>query len=240
MNQSDNTFSAGDIAPNPFTQAGSDHHAIPAIPGFDMGAAARRPAINVHGLLTLAILAIAAVAIWGMRSIGLRGQTGVMAQEVQDAMSIDTNKKAVMTVEDQRLLADLTASRTANQVPGDDLQKNPFALSDAARPKPKTLPGEPLPPTATDEEIKAARQRDLLAMLAEFKLQGVMGGATGVARINGRPYRVGDEFGAEAANRTAPAGPSPSAVRFTVTAIDGREVTVSAEGFNFILSMDVH
>lgn len=233
--QSESNFNAGDVAPNPFHN-GTDHGAIPTIPGFDMGAAKKAP-INSHGVLTLGILVLAAVAIWGMRSIGLKGQTGVMAQDISSLGGIDTGAKppAVMTVEDKRLLADLSASRTANQVPGEDLQKNPFSLSEATRPKPKATPGAPLPATASPEDIAAARQNELLSALSEYKLQGVMGGASAVARINGKAYRVGDTLshGKPGEKNAKQQGPE-----FVVKAVDGREVTVTCETFSFILSMD--
>jgi len=237
MNQSsgDTNFNSGEVPPNPFNGAsGMDQGAIPTIPGFDMGAAKKAP-INSHGVMTLGIMVIAAVAIWGMRSIGLKGQTGAMAADISATMGIDTNRRAVMTVEDQRLLADLSATRTLNQVPSEELQKNPFMLADALRPRIKAAPGEVLPPSASAEQIAEARQRDLIAILAEYKLQGVMGGANAVARINGRAYRVGDSLGEAAADKpgTKPGGPA-----FVVTAVSGREVTVKAEGFLFILSMD--
>ncbi|HYD01756.1 MAG TPA: hypothetical protein VEB22_11065 [Phycisphaerales bacterium] len=230
MNQPENAFGTSDVAPNPFVN-GPDHGAIPTIPGFEMNAAKKAP-INIHGVLTLGILCIAGVAIWGMRSIGLKGlQAGVHAPE-SASMMIDAGARppAVMTVEDQRLLADLNASRTDRQIPGEELQKNPFSLSDATRPRAKTTPGAPLPKSATPEEVRAARQQELLASLADYRLQGVMGGSTGVARINGKPYRVGDTLGGKPGNVQEP--------RFTITAIDGREVTVSHEDFSFILSMD--
>lgn len=238
MTQGNETnFSSNDVAPNPFNGGGPDTGAIPTIPGFDMGSVAKRSPINVHGVMTLGILCIAAVAIWGMRSIGLRGQTGAMAAEVSKTMEFDTDKRAVMTVEDQRLLADLNASRTDHQVPGEELQKNPFSLSDAARPKPKSFPGAPAGPQTTEEEIRAARQHDLMNMLGEFKLQGVMDGKNAVARINGRAYRVGDTLG-DRADKASPVASGGGGVKFVVTAVEGREVTVTAEGFSFILSMD--
>jgi hypothetical protein len=232
--QSESNFNASDVAPNPFHN-GTDHGAIPTIPGFDMGAAKKAP-INSHGILTLGILLLAAVAIWGMRSIGLKGQTGAMAQDIPPSYNIDTgNRPAVMTVEDKRLLADLNASRTVNQVPGEDLQKNPFSLSEATRPKPKAMPGAAaLPDKATPEQIAEARQQDLLNALSEYKLQGVMGGSSAVARINGRAYRVGDTLShGKPGDKNAKQGPE-----FVVKAVDGREVTVTCENFSFILSMD--
>lgn len=226
-NQGETSFNNADVAPNPFAQGGNpDQGAIPTIPGFDMQAVKKAP-INVHGVLTLGILCIAGVAIWGMRSIGLKGlQANAQAKE---EVFMEANKGAsVMTVEDQRLLADLNASRTDKQIPGDELQKNPFALSAATRPKPKAGVNAPVSPTATPEEIKAARQQDLIEALTEFKVQGVIGGSggNGVARINGKPYRVGDKIGGK------------NAPEFTITSIAGREVTVTIETFTFILSMD--
>lgn len=233
-NQGDQSFNSSDVAPNPFLN-GPDHGAIPTIPGFDMGVAKKAP-INIHGVLTLGILAIAAVAIWGMRSIGLKGLQGGAIAADTGSMIVDPGARpAVMTVEDQRLLADLNASRTTNQIPNEELQKNPFALSAATRPKAKTMGNAPVANDATPEEIAAARQQELLALLAEYKLQGVMGGAHGVARINGKPYKVGDKLGDKPAGR---AGQNGSYPQFTVSAIEGREVTVTLEGFNFILSMD--
>jgi hypothetical protein len=202
-----------------------------------MGSAAKKQRINLHGLLTLAILGVAGVSIWGMRSIGLRGQT-LLAQEVSGELSIDTNKRAIMTVEDQRLLRDLNASRTDRQVPADELQKNPFTLADAARPKSRPTPGQPVAKDATEEEIRAARQQQLVGALGDFKLQGVMGGTNALARINGKAYRIGDTLGDKGDNKMNPAGQQPGAAKFVITAIEGREITVTAEGFTFILSMD--
>lgn len=229
--QSETNFNSTDVAPNPF-HSGPDQGAIPTIPGFDMGTAKKAP-INSHGVLTLGILLLASVAIWGMRSIGLKGQTGAMAQDI---ISIDPgNRPAVMTIEDKRLLADLNASRTKHQVPGEELQKNPFSLSEAARPRAKATQGAPLPASANAEDIAAARQRELLEALADFKLQGVMGGSNAVARINGKAYRVGDTLGEKSTDKNAAPFKGPA---FVVTAVEGREVTVTAEGFSFILSMD--
>lgn len=230
QHQSDQTFGDADVAPNPFIN-NPDHGAIPTIPGFDMGAAKKAP-INLHGVLTLGILLIAAAAIWGMRSIGLKGLQASVQGSDSSALSVDPGvRPAVMTLADQHLLADLNASRTEMQVPGEELQKNPFSLSDALRPKAKAIQGAAPGKEATMEEIAAQRQAELLTALADYKLQGVMGGSNPVARINGKAYRVGDKLG------DGPDG-GASAPRFTVSAIEGREVTVTLEGFSFILSMD--
>ncbi|MDP1660657.1 MAG: hypothetical protein Q8L55_01975, partial [Phycisphaerales bacterium] len=180
QSQSEQSFSSSDVAPNPFIN-NPDHGAIPTIPGFDMGAARKAP-INVHGVLTVGILLIAAAAIWGMRSIGLKGvQAGVQAGDPA-ALNIDPGvRPAVMSPADQHLLADLNASRTLMQVPGEELQKNPFSLSDALRPRAKSLQGAAPGKEATMEEIAAQRQGELLAALADYKLQGVMGGSSAVA-----------------------------------------------------------
>jgi hypothetical protein len=236
-NPSEQSFSSGDVAPNPFL-GGPDQGAIPTIPGFDMAAAKKAP-INVHGVLTIGILCIAGAAIWGMRSIGIKSLPA--ATQAQDSSLVvdPTGRPAVMTVDDQRLLADLNASRITNQVPGDELQKNPFSMSEATRPKPKAVASAPVPKDATPEQVRQARQQELLNALSEYKLQGVMGGTNAVARINGKPYRIGDKLGEKPSGRPGDVNSgNANAPQFTVSAIEGREVTVTFEDFSFVLSMD--
>lgn len=131
-----------------------------------------------------------------------------------------------MSEDHRRVLAQLSSATAAPaQVPVDQVQKNPFELSALLGP-------EPSKPDTSDNGAKAsadrlrrdaeARKRRTETAFKELKLNGVLGGSRPVARISGEAVRVGDTV----------------ADIFTVAAIHGRGVDLTADGKTYTLAMD--
>lgn len=118
-----------------------------------------------------------------------------------------------------KVLDDLASIDSSVQVPLESIEKkNPFVLGD----------GEVIE-AANIDDPEARRLAELQARLAKvqaefnkLELNSVLGGSTPIARISGEAVRVGDKIGDY----------------FTVIAIHGRSVELSAEGEIYTLFME--
>lgn len=180
--------------------------------------------------IALAVLVAAGAGIvYGMRQAGIGPMAAFATTKMPD---YDVTKApGSKTADHKRILKDLASTTVTGQVPADKVQKNPFLLAD--------LLGEEVVPlgedaTAAQERARQERmKRDAEAHkkmvereLAGMTINGIMGataaGDTGVARINGELYRVGDEI----------------AELFTLKAIRPRSVELDADGELFTVSLD--
>jgi hypothetical protein len=135
------------------------------------------------------------------------------------------------TADHKRILKDLASTNITGQVPADQVQKNPFLLADLLGEE-TVVPGEDA--TAAQERARQERmKRDSEAHkkmvereLAGMKINGIMGataaGDTGVVRINGELYRVGEEV----------------AELFTLKSIQARGVELESNGEVYTVSLD--
>lgn len=203
---------------------------VGGVGGFDVGAA---PARTVSGgtVLLVASTLIAGVVLWGMRTVGL-GPGRALASLSFDKSLVDS--AGMPTRDHAGVLADLNASRVHQQVPEDKVKRNPFLRLEGPAPA-AAVAGTGAADEAERRNAEARRAeeerqrreaeqqaRRLEQAVASLKLNGVMGGSSPVARINGEPARVGDRV----------------AELFTLSAIHQRSVELKTdEGVVFMLEM---
>lgn len=180
----------------------------------------RRARVSGQALVLGALLCVGGGLIYAMRLVGFGplmsiAKTPVPEYDAAARVGPDDHK---------RIIADLSADHAKAQVPLDQVQKNPFRLSDVV-----AAPA-PAGPNADDgragaeraRQLADARRRKVEQALAGLQLNGVIGGARPVARISGEAVRVGDAVGEH----------------FTVKAIHGRSVELAWEDQVFTLQMD--
>jgi hypothetical protein len=191
-------------------------------PGVENAEALAQPKKRKLSTQTL-ILAMLLVAggglVYAMRVLGIGPLTTLGATKMPD---YDLTSGKSKTAEHKRVLEQLNAANVTTQVPVEQVQKNPFVMSELLGPE----------PTAADPNAKAgaerakrdadARKRRFETALNGLKLNGVLGGSNPVARISGDAVRVGDVVGEI----------------FKVKAIHDRRVELEFDGQIFTLSMD--
>lgn len=159
--------------------------------------------------------------IYGMRLVGIGPLSAMAFTKMPD---YDLTKTGSKTAEHKQVLDQLSAANVKTQVPVDQVQKNPFMMSDVLTSEPKDG-GEDVAGKANAERAKReseARRRKVESALNGLTLHGVIGGSNPVARISGQAVRVGDTV----------------AEIFTVKAIHGRSVDLDYDGQIFTLSLD--
>lgn len=187
------------------------------VSGADMLEAPKRR-VPMQAAVLVVLVVVAAGALYAMRRLGM-GPLSAVAEPV--LLDYNLNKKGDGT-DHKKLLADLTVSHVDHQVPADQVKKNPFRLPDVLPDRPdEKVVDKPKGPSQA--EIEAEQRRLLIAnTLATLKVHSVLSGTVPVARINDENVRVGDTL----------------AKLFTVTAIEGRSVTIMADEVAYIISID--
>ena len=221
MTSNPNPPSNQDIPPNPFA-APTDLPMIPSIPGMDVQGSRKAP-ITSHGVLLIVVIVIAAGALWGMRFIGIG------SARKAEAITPDLQLTAMTPIlnDHQAVLADLNATRTTNQVANEELKKNPFEFAKTAKADTEDDEEDNATPAGKDavdpaKAAAAAKLKNIETEFAKLRLQGVMGGTTPIARIDGQVYRLGQQVGEF----------------FTIMDMEGRTVTLVADGKQYVLTMD--
>ncbi|CAN5839549.1 hypothetical protein BH11PLA1_BH11PLA1_18960 [soil metagenome] len=188
-----------------------------------------RKRIQLGPVVMVVVLAAAGGLLFGMRQMGL-GPKFSFASETATATVPEQNRNAAANQE--ILLAELGALRTANQVPIEKLRKNPFMLAYSTGPAKTTENIDPNDPDAARKladralaerlaKSQAERVHNVKQKLAEMELQSVVGGGRPIARISGKVYRVGDLV----------------SDYFTIKTISGRSIEVEADGELFVIEM---
>lgn len=170
----------------------------------------------VAGLLVVGAIG----AIFAMRQFGM-GPAISLAE-----MDIDYKPAAISSgTTPKKILAELDRSRRAVQVPADLITQDPFELDNAQAAVTEPTVDPDLARRAEEERLRLARearQQELDETLDTITLQSVMGGSVPIARIDGKVYKVGMTV----------------CEMFTITQIEGRDVTLAADGHTFVISMD--
>ncbi|MBK7403391.1 MAG: hypothetical protein IPJ41_01840 [Phycisphaerales bacterium] len=131
----------------------------------------------------------------------------------------------------KQVLADLERSRKAVQVPQNLITKDPFELlasTSAVSNEPEIdadaiTRAEAARRAAEEQKAREARQKEVQTALSHLELQSVMDGSVPMARISGQIVKVGmmvDDL-------------------FEVTAISGREVTLTVDDKPYVLSLEI-
>lgn len=178
-------------------------------------AAPKKRKVSTQAIALGALLALGGGMIYGMRLLGIGPLTTLAKTVVPD---YDLTKPSARAADHQKIIQDLAANHAASQVPVEEVQKNPFKMSDVVSPTAPVAGAVGDPNAATraaaerakrDAEVKRGKVQGALAQL---KVNGIIGGSNPVARISGEAVRVGDTL---------------SDGMFTVKAIHGRSVELT-------------
>jgi hypothetical protein len=178
--------------------------------------------------VVLAIVTAVSVAmLFAMRSIGLRSGLDFKADSVDYSHETNTEQAAKF----ERVMQDLARVQNPLDVKMTSIGKDPFTRGNDKREVVVADDAGPVPTIGMteeeNEEIRLQRQRaiekvEVLSKLGKLELHSVIGGSRPLARINKDTYQLGDLV----------------EDTFTIVAIDGRSVILSAKGENYTLTMD--
>ena len=205
-----------------------------AVLGADMGGfATPKKGLRQGTLLLLLVLAVASGTLWAMRKTGTvpGADTAIQAAEekIEQALArlrgtdlanpaIDPKQLETLFGDTDQVIAMFVVDPTQNQVPIENIQKNPFALT-LLTPNAEAEDGSADPAL---DRANEQRFRHLRAELKGMKLQSVMtSNHTPMALIDNKVVRPGDEIGS-----------------FKVVGIDSEAVRLRADGKNFTLTME--
>jgi hypothetical protein len=182
-------------------------------------ARARRSFPTQH-LVTMLVLVAGGGALLAMRQYGMGAGMNFDTAVKIDYVETASHKR---TPEQQRILIDLERGVTATAPQAEDIHKNPFKLVVGPPPVTPDAPPDPDADAKRAAEERQRRQEDTAAALANVVVNSVMGGGGGVsmARVNGEIVRVGDTV----------------SELFTVAAIQGRSILLTADGQVFVVEM---
>ncbi len=157
--------------------------------GLPAGAGPKR---QINGMIILAIVVLAAGAgLVTMRRIGLGSKLELLDLKIDYPIEA----AAALSMDHSRVLTELSANaHVTNQVPIDQVQKNPFRwdpemvadikVDTVAKPAKNTSP--------SPEQIAAENRRKIEAKFNTLALNSVMDGRVPVATIAGKLVKVGD------------------------------------------------
>ncbi len=191
--------------------------------------APKKRKVSTQAIALGALLALGGGMIYAMRILGIGPLTTLAKTVVPD---YDLTKPSARAADHQKIIEDLAANHAASQVPVEEVQKNPFKMSDVVSPA-APVAGAKGDPNAAGRAAADRARRDaelkrgkVHGALSQLKVNGIIGGSNPVARVSGEAVRIGDTL-AEG--------------MFTVKAIHGRSVElelVNGDGQTFELTMD--
>ena len=157
-----------------------------------------RKRFPLHIAAIAVVLAASGALLYGMRYLGL----GPQASLAMDMLTIKLPETSGRTAQQRAVLEDLGSSRNSQQVPVESVRANPFVLMGKALPRPVGMvgtvdDGSAMEKKRIDELRKAEADwlKNVATDLDSLQLNGVIGGATARARINGELKVVGDRAG---------------------------------------------
>jgi hypothetical protein len=176
--------------------------------------------IQQQTVVLLILLCVSAGAIIGMRKLGMRAGIAFGEEGVIDYTPPDSEKARTY----ERIMGDLHRIQTPLDVALGEFGKSPFMLQQAARTVSTPPPAEDAAARAAAEASRRAAQRlnELREKAGTLRLHGVVAGTQPLARINGETFRIGDRVGGD----------------FRIAKIEGRSVTVTADGHEFVVSLE--
>jgi len=175
-----------------------------------------------------AVLLGAGALLFGMRQMGMGPKVSLADLKIDYERAEEGADGAARTA---RVMKELELAAKPVQVKAESLGRNPFRLTKAAEPTEELDDSSFAEKAAADamaREAEAERKRlaaansALEGALADLQLYSIMGGRVPLARINDQTVTIGDVV----------------ADRFSVKNIEGRVVTLEAEGREFTLSVE--
>lgn len=175
---------------------------------------------KLGGMALLLVVGLVAVGIlFGMRKLGMTRRIEMLDFKID--YPIEKAEFIKISKDHEEVLRELNSSGELVQVPLEQVQTNPFEWKLAE----KRVKSESGDDAALEAELarKAAeaQQKKIEGRVAQMKLNGVMGGRVPVANISGTLVKVGDVYDES----------------FTVKAIEGRTVTLEAEGMTYTIEL---
>ena len=177
----------------------------------------KKKAIPDSVALLALVIAIAGGGLLTMRKMGLGSQSQFASVKIDYEL-----EGAILDGKEQEIIADLRDNEI-EQVPLDQVQKNPFQLlSDGhnVADLPIGVPGES-PEDAERRRRAEDRKRTIVNVYASLDLNSVLLGSVPVARISGQTVRVGDMVEG----------------LFVVRSITSRSVALEVDGEMYTLSL---
>lgn len=176
--------------------------------------------VQQQTVVLLILLCVSAGAIFGMRKLGMRAGIAFGDQGVIDYTPPDSEKARTY----ERIMGDLQRIQTPLDVALGEFGKSPFMLQQPVRTVSAPAPAEDAAARAAAEASRRAAQRlaDLRQKAGALRLHGVVAGSQPLARIDGGTFRIGDRVAGD----------------FTITGIEGRAITMTADGHQFIVSLE--
>lgn len=220
-----------DLEPNGQTDLGEEQHGV-FTPGLmraqDLGQAstpsiAKRSALKQYVIVGAVVAAGVAVLVF-LRQQGV-GADLLFADTPKIDYNLDQPVDEQAEARQRKVLDDLAVADGPVQVPGEELENNPFRLAQITQddePIADDAPAavKPVKPAGpSPEEIRLA---ELDRLFTTLNLNTVIAGRISLARINGQTFRVGDVVAGE----------------FTIKEITAdRTVILAADGYEYILEM---
>lgn len=174
------------------------------------------------------VLIGAGALLFGMRQMGMGPKLSLANLKIEYERSEEGEAGAVRTAS---VLKELELAVQPVQIKGEELGRNPFRLTQASAPTEDLSDDSWKERAEAEAAARAAEeaQRSLEAAnnalsgeIAKLALHSILGGRVPLARINDETVTIGDTVGG----------------RFTVVNIEGRVVTLEAEGKRFTLSLE--
>jgi hypothetical protein len=186
-------------------------------PELESATAPNKQLIPQQFLVLAVVLGVSAATIFTMRQYGLRAGL-VTAEEVKiDYQQQDAEKARSY----ERIMADLRRVEQPLDVALREFQESPFMPKTATT----VVDNEVIPQSEAErrrlqqQAAEEERRQQIETALSAIKINMVMGE---IARINDEYYRVGNQV----------------AEFFTIVKIEGRSVTLQADGANYTIEMD--
>lgn len=191
-------------------------------------AAPAKRRISSQTIVLGAVLAGAGALLFGMRQMGMGPRVSLANLKLEYERTDEGTDTAAETA---RVLKELEEAARPVQIKAEALGRNPFRLVQAEQPSEELDDESYAQQAQSDAQAKAeederkrlaAANSALEGAVASLKLYSVMGGRVPLARIDDETVTVGDTV----------------ASRFLVKSIEGRVVTLEAEGKEFRLSVE--
>jgi hypothetical protein len=166
------------------------------------------------------VVAVSGIALYAMRAFTLSSRFDFQAREV----NYDGEASRAQSSMYARVMGDLARIEKPLSVDLTGVSRTPFRFvgDGELAPEVTTTMGQIDNPDLIAAKEKRREKAVLTAKLGKLEVQSVMSGRRPLARINNETYQVGDVV----------------SETFTVTAIEGRSVTLRASDWQWQLSME--
>ena len=178
-----------------------------------------------HAAIFFAVLIVVGGGLlFVMRRIGINPMSAIASMKEPE---VDLTKNAKPPVDHRRVLRDLSESTVKSQVPIEQVQKNPFKLSEMVNAPPDPNEDSEKAARAAAERARRdqeAKRRQVDGVIATLKVRAILGsGPNSVAQINDEAVRIGDTI----------------SDLFTVKAMRDREIDLETDdGQVYTISLD--